>query len=100
MNNNTIRTETKIGTFVVDVTTPHVVHVVKNDDGDCRMITNQIVYGATIENFMGDKGLIKRGYTFTTTIDPNLFVVTDQFSLLINPKTIQLFSVKNGNWLN
>ena len=98
-NLSEIRTETRIGTFVVYPTTAKVVHVVntETDRGGCSWLSaNKIVYEALIEGLKGEKGRIMKGYTFTTTIDTESFFIANEFDLLIDAKTTKLFPTNGG----
>lgn len=90
--NREVKTKTKLGTFIVNVGMPVMVHVVRHD----TLIQNQIVYSATIENFKGVRGHIKQGWTFAQTIDAEDFEMINEFALLINPKITRLYPV-NGD---
>lgn len=87
-----VETKTKLGKFVVDVASARVVHVVRDD----MLTPNEVVYWAVIENFMGEHGVIKQGWTFTTTIDDSAFEMLNEFALLVNPKTTRLYPVHGG----
>lgn len=88
----TIETNTKLGKFVVNVGSARVVHVVRND----MLTPNEIVYWGIIQDFKGERGVTKQGWTFTTTIDDSGFQMLNEFALLINPKVTRLYSAHGG----
>lgn len=94
--NHKVETDTKLGKFIVDVDTIVVVHAVK----DNTLKPNQIVYWGIIQDFMGERGVIRQGWTFTTTIDDSDFQMLNEFALLINPRTTQLYPVSGGQAIN
>ena len=94
--NNKVKTKTKIGNFIVDLSSSQVVNILI----DNYLILNQIVYWGVIENFMGKKGITRQGWTVIKTINYPFFDIRNEFDLLINPKITQLFPASGGQCIN
>ena len=90
----TFEQDLPVGKVIFFVSLRKVVHIV--DTVNDVMLTNQVIYPCEIQNYLGQKGHIKQGYTFAVGVADNLtHKIVSQENILIGP-TLKMYYVHTG----